>query len=546
LRAYGVFEGGGAKGYAHIGALRAAERHGVKFDAVAGTSAGAIVAAFVAAGFTSDELFLIDADKNRSGAFAINTFELLSLSDWNEWQRLQVAVSPKPKSKKKQTYSPLFAGAFVAYVGWRHQKIFKRFLDKFGNTSADPLKNFLDTQLSAKLGLKGGERARFRDLSRPLRVVASNLATGKMQVLSEQENPDMFVSDAVAASACYPIFFQPVRIAEEPHVDGGIVSNHPAWAFDDLRERDDFRTATIGFRFLDAAATQSSPISSFPAYLAQLLKTALFGASALEIREVRNYYFCDIVPGINTLDFQQLHSLAPEIVEQGQESAAKFLERSIGLRDPEFMERILSAIRSEVRKKLGTRDLRAYIVDRHSPTLFRVLYSAGLRLEAERRALIHRDVVGVATAFIEKEPVHIDLEKMPSSERQKNGVLVSDGGSLYAIPILRSFSHWSFDPAHRDEPEAMLVFESSDSFKKFLLSPDLEDYFATISDYISEYLAQRSRGEEPPAIKESGAVWAAVAGKAYIVKSTRKHRNRSNDADLVDLDRSITKLADAY
>jgi len=34
---------GGAKGFAHIGALKAFEEHGVKFDVVAGTSIGSIV-----------------------------------------------------------------------------------------------------------------------------------------------------------------------------------------------------------------------------------------------------------------------------------------------------------------------------------------------------------------------------------------------------------------------------------------------------------------------------------------------------------------------
>ena len=48
-----VLGAGGAKGFAHVGALRAFERHGVEFDAVAGTSIGAIVGALVAMGWTA-------------------------------------------------------------------------------------------------------------------------------------------------------------------------------------------------------------------------------------------------------------------------------------------------------------------------------------------------------------------------------------------------------------------------------------------------------------------------------------------------------------
>ncbi len=48
-----VLGAGGAKGFAHVGALRAFERHGLEFDAVAGTSIGAIVGALVAMGWTA-------------------------------------------------------------------------------------------------------------------------------------------------------------------------------------------------------------------------------------------------------------------------------------------------------------------------------------------------------------------------------------------------------------------------------------------------------------------------------------------------------------
>src|SRR5262245_45630481 len=50
----GVFEGGGAKGAAFVGALDAMEKHTLWFQRVAGTSAGSIVAALVAAGYRVD------------------------------------------------------------------------------------------------------------------------------------------------------------------------------------------------------------------------------------------------------------------------------------------------------------------------------------------------------------------------------------------------------------------------------------------------------------------------------------------------------------
>jgi NTE family protein len=56
-----VLGAGGAKGFAHIGALRAFERHGIEFDAIAGTSIGAIIGALIAMGWsaqTVDALFM--------------------------------------------------------------------------------------------------------------------------------------------------------------------------------------------------------------------------------------------------------------------------------------------------------------------------------------------------------------------------------------------------------------------------------------------------------------------------------------------------------
>ncbi|MFL6517624.1 MAG: patatin-like phospholipase family protein, partial [Bacillus sp. (in: firmicutes)] len=57
----GVFSGGGIKGFALIGACAEIENKGLRFVRVAGTSAGSIVAALIAAGYTSKEIYqLVD------------------------------------------------------------------------------------------------------------------------------------------------------------------------------------------------------------------------------------------------------------------------------------------------------------------------------------------------------------------------------------------------------------------------------------------------------------------------------------------------------
>ena len=51
-----ALSGGGVRGAAHIGAIKALEENGIKIDAVAGTSAGSIVSALYGMGYTTDEM----------------------------------------------------------------------------------------------------------------------------------------------------------------------------------------------------------------------------------------------------------------------------------------------------------------------------------------------------------------------------------------------------------------------------------------------------------------------------------------------------------
>ena len=49
-----ALSGGGAKGFAHIGAIKAMEERGIYPDVISGTSAGAVVGALYAAGITEE------------------------------------------------------------------------------------------------------------------------------------------------------------------------------------------------------------------------------------------------------------------------------------------------------------------------------------------------------------------------------------------------------------------------------------------------------------------------------------------------------------
>ncbi|XOV94923.1 MAG: patatin-like phospholipase family protein [Bacteroidota bacterium] len=56
--------GGGARGFAHLGVLKALEEKGIKPDVIAGTSAGSLVGVFIAAGKTPDETMKLMKENN--------------------------------------------------------------------------------------------------------------------------------------------------------------------------------------------------------------------------------------------------------------------------------------------------------------------------------------------------------------------------------------------------------------------------------------------------------------------------------------------------
>ncbi|GHH96959.1 patatin-like phospholipase family protein [Neobacillus kokaensis] len=192
----GVFSGGGIKGFAMIGAYEEIERRGFKFVRVAGTSAGAIVAALIAAGYTSKEIYqLVDE------------------------------LDPTNLLDPRKTIIPFkFAKWLLLY--W-----------KLGLYKGNELEHWLEEKLAAK-GLRT-----FSDLPpQALRLIASDLSNGQMVVLPEDLgkygiSPESFsIAKAIRMSCSIPYFFEPVKMRSIDGinilVDGGVLSNFPMWLFD--------------------------------------------------------------------------------------------------------------------------------------------------------------------------------------------------------------------------------------------------------------------------------------------------------------------------
>jgi NTE family protein len=203
-----VFEGGGVKGIGLAGAIATLEERGYQHQNVAGTSAGSISAALLAAGYSAAELR-----------------EIIMTLDYRQFQ-----------DKGWEDKVPLI------------ERSLSMLLD-LGLYEGDVFLEWIRERLEAK-----GIRT-FADLVHPdfaddprfrsrLQVVASDVTTHELLVLPRDakklgiEPDELDVALAVRMSMSIPVFFEPVRF-ENPKtgdlhviVDGGMLSNYPIWLFD--------------------------------------------------------------------------------------------------------------------------------------------------------------------------------------------------------------------------------------------------------------------------------------------------------------------------
>ena len=185
-----VLSGGGAKGLAHIGVLKAIEQAGVKIDYIAGTSTGAIVGALYAAGYTAAQLDVM--------------FKKVDFSTLIQDQvpRRAKTFNEKDESIKYALTLP-FDGFEISFPT--------------GLSNGQNIYN-----LFSKLTSHVNHLTDFSKLPIPFLCVATNAENGEMVLL---ENG--YLPRAVSASGALPTLFNPVVINDMILIDGGIVNNYP-------------------------------------------------------------------------------------------------------------------------------------------------------------------------------------------------------------------------------------------------------------------------------------------------------------------------------
>ncbi len=305
-----VLEGGGVKGIALVGAVAVLEERGYRFHRVAGTSAGAIVGALVAAGVPSQRLR-----------------EIMEQLDYRRFRD----------------------GSWLTRLGLPGQLL--TLLRRSGVYRGDELRDWLREVLD-DAGVRTFADLRLDDPGAAvppaetyrLVVMASDISQGSLRRLPWEYDrygitaDEVEVVDAVRASMSLPYFFRPVRLHDRVAgqrawlVDGGMLSNFPVGVLD-RHDGQAPRWPTIGLKLsvrADAAQGVRHPIGGVWSMSRAMLGTltGFYDRIHLEREDVLARTIFIDTGKVRTTDFDLDRAAAQQLYDNGRAAAQKFLDGS--------------------------------------------------------------------------------------------------------------------------------------------------------------------------------------------------------------------------
>jgi NTE family protein len=204
-----VFEGGGVRGLAYAGAIKALHEKGIlaSIERTAGTSAGSIAALLISLGYTSVEI-----DSIMYG---------LNLGKFNDGGGMVIGG----------------ASRLINDYGWYKGQAFEKWLG-----SLIEKKTGNDSLTFAELHLLREKDTRFKDFY----CTGTNITAQQVQIFSHLHTPELPVKTGVRISCAIPLYYEPVYIDSsgravkkripgyryQIYVDGGVIANYPVTIFD--------------------------------------------------------------------------------------------------------------------------------------------------------------------------------------------------------------------------------------------------------------------------------------------------------------------------
>ena len=186
-----VLSGGGAKGMAHIGALKVIEKAGIPIDYVVGTSMGSIIGGLYSIGYTPEQMD-----------------SLVRKQDW------QFLLSDRTPRKEKNLSEREADEKYIISVPF--SKIAIKEVTG-GLITAQNIAN-----LFSELTLGYHDSINFNRLPIPFACVSENIVNGEEYVFHEG-----ILAQAMRASMAIPGVFTPVRMDNMVLIDGGVINNYP-------------------------------------------------------------------------------------------------------------------------------------------------------------------------------------------------------------------------------------------------------------------------------------------------------------------------------
>ena len=279
-----VLSGGGAKGLAYIGILRALEEANIPIDYVAGTSMGGIIGGFYAAGYSPAQLE-----------------EMVLSEEFLDWINGNIPegydfyfTQPRPTPSTLSVELKVKEGAGPS-------------LSTF--LASDLSLNFTLATKLAQANAISGEN--FDSLFIPYRTTASEVFAEESMWISKGK-----LNEAIRATMSVPLFYRPIKLEDKYVFDGGIYNNFPV----------DSMQATFQPDVIIGANVSDKTFLGYPSELAEsLVPSVLLYAMLRKTDSVvgpQNIYMEPHLEGLSALDFDQ----APLFIERGYEEALAHME----------------------------------------------------------------------------------------------------------------------------------------------------------------------------------------------------------------------------
>lgn len=289
-----VLSGGGAKGMAHIGALKVIEEAGIPIDYIVGTSMGSIIGGLYAIGYTPEQMD-----------------SMVRKQDW------QFLLSDRTPRSDKNMAERETDEQFIISVPFSKTAI--------REVTGGLIKGQNISNLFSQLTLGYHDSIDFNRLPIPFACVAEDIVKGEEKVFHHG-----VLATAMRASMAIPGVFTPVRLDGMVLVDGGVVNNYPVNV-----------ARQMGADYIIGIDVQSelkpaSELSNAGSILGQLID--LMGQDLyLKNKAETNTYIKVNVKGYSAASFTQpaIDSLivrGEEAARQNYEGLLK-LKRSMGLDD---------------------------------------------------------------------------------------------------------------------------------------------------------------------------------------------------------------------